>query len=204
MRPKTYCIAEEGSDKVDDKSLINLFLERSEQAIRELETMYGAGAKALAFNVLGDARDAEECLSDALLAVWNTVPPKRPDSMRAYLLGITRNRAVERYHALSARKRNSHYDTALGEIEDCLAGVDTAETLCEAKALSEAINAYLAGLKAEDRALFVHRYWFGQDLSEAARALGMAPQKASLRLFRIRERLKKHLMKDGMLEWTGK
>ena len=189
---------------VDDTSLINLFFERSEQAIRELETMHGAGAKALAFNVLGDARDAEECLSDALLAVWNTVPPTRPKSMRAYLLGLTRNRAVERYHALSAQKRNSHYDTAPSEIEDCLAAGETAETVLEAKALAEAINAFLAELKSADRALFVRRYWFSQDLSEVARALDITPQKASLRLFRIRERLKKHLMKEGMLEWTGR
>lgn len=189
---------------MDDKSLINLFLERSEQAISELETMYGAGAKALAFNVLGDARDAEECLSDGLLAVWNTVPPTRPTSMKAYLLGITRNRAVERYHALSAQKRNSHYDTALSEIEDCLAGAETAESLCEAKALAEAINAFLSELRPEDRALFVRRYWLCEELGEASKALGIAPQKASLRLFRIRERLKKYLMKEGMLEWTGK
>lgn len=189
---------------VDDMSLVNLFFERSEQAIRELETMHGAGAKALAFNVLGDARDAEECLADALLAVWNTVPPTRPKSMRAYLLGLTRNRAVERYHALSAKKRNSHYDSALSEIEDCLAGAETAETVLEAKALAEAINAFLAELKRADRALFVRRYWFSQDLSEVARALDITPQKASLRLFRIRERLKKHLMKEGMLEWTGR
>ncbi len=189
---------------MDDMSLINLFLERSEQAIRELDTMHGAGAKALAFNVLGDVRDAEECLSDALLAVWNTVPPTRPKSMRAYLLGITRKRAVERYHALSAQKRNSHYDTALSEIEDCLSAAETAESLCEAKALAEAINAFLGELKPEDRALFVRRYWLGEDLDKAARALGIAPQKASLRLFRIRDRLKKYLMKEGMLEWTGR
>ena len=124
--------------------------------------------------------------------------------MRAYLLGITRFRALERYHALTARKRNSHYDTALDELEQCLASPDTAESICEAKALGEAINTFLGELKAEDRALFVRRYWLGQDLSEISKSLGIVPQKASLRLFRIREKLKIFLMKEGMLEWTGR
>ncbi len=187
---------------MDDKELIGLFYERSEQAISALEAAHGGAAKALAFNVLGDARDAEECLSDGLLAVWNTVPPTRPQSMKAYLLGLTRNCALDRYHRLSAKKRNRHYDTALDELCYCIADAETAESICEAKALGEAINVFLATLRKEDRQLFVRRYWLGEELGEAAKALGMAPQRASLRLFRVKDKLKGFLMKEGMLEWT--
>ena len=187
---------------MDEKELTRLFFERSEQAISALEAAYGPLAKALAFNVLGDPRDAEECLSDGLLAVWNSVPPTRPESMKAYLLALTRNCALDRYHRLSAKKRNSHYDTALDELNCCLPELETAETLCEAKALGEAINAFLSTLEKEDRQLFVRRFWLGQELGEIARALGISPQRASLRLFRTKDKLKRYLMKEGMLEWT--
>ena len=189
---------------MDDKKLADLFFERSEQAISELEREYGAGAKALAFNLLGDARDAEECLSDALLAVWSTVPPTRPESMKAYFLKLTRHHALDRYHRLTAQKRNSRYDTALDELSYCIPDPETAESMCEARALGEAINAFLGQLKPEDRTLFVRRYWLSEGVGEISEALGMTPQKASLRLFRIRDRLKVFLMKEGMLEWTGK
>lgn len=187
---------------MDDKEHIKLFFERSEQAISALEDCHGGAAKALALNLLGDMRDAEECLSDGLLAVWNTVPPTRPQSMRAWLLTLTRNRALDRYHSLTAQKRSSHYDTALEELSFCLPDIETAESLCEAKTLGEAINAFLGELSIEDRQLFVRRFWLGEDLSSAAAALGMTPQRASLRLFRTKDRLKRYLMKEGMLEWT--
>lgn len=189
---------------MDDKELESLFLERSERAIKELETAYGSAAFSLALNVLGDIRDAEECLSDGLLAVWNTVPPTRPKSMKAYLLGLTRDCALDRYRRLSAQKRNSHYDAALDELCGCIAEAETAESICEAKALGEAINAFLGTISKADRQLFVRRYWFGEELGEAAKALGVAPEKASLRLFRTKDKLKRYLMKEGMLEWIGK
>lgn len=187
---------------MDDKALIEMFFERSEQAISELAAKYGSAAKAAARNILGDERDAEECLGDALLGVWNSVPPRRPESMKAYLLALTRNQALDRYHALTARKRNSHYDTALDELEACLAAPETAESALEAKALAEAVNAFLAKLSIEDRRLFIRRYWLGEGVSELAARLYISPKRASLRLFRIRERLKKYLVKEGVLEWT--
>ncbi len=184
---------------MDDRELTALFFERSEQAISALEASHGAAAKALAFNVLGDMRDAEECLSDGLLAVWNTVPPTCPESMKAYLLGLTRNCALDRYHLLGAKKRCSRFDTAMDELAYCIADADTAQSVCEAKELGAAINAFLATLAKEDRQLFVRRFWFGDELGDAAKALGMTPQRASLRLFRTKDKLKRFLMKEGML-----
>lgn len=189
---------------MDDKELIELFFERSEQAISALAAKYGAAAETLARNILGDGRDAEECLSDALLGVWNSIPPERPESLKAYLLAVARNRALDRYHCLTAKKRNSHYDTALEELEECLSARETAESALEAKALAEAINAFLSTLESGDRRLFVRRYWLGESIAELAAMAGLAPKRVSLRLFRIRERLKRFLMKEGMLEWTGR
>ena len=122
---------------MEDGRIIDLFFERSEQAVRELEAKYGRGVKALALNILGDVRDAEECAADTYLAVWNSVPPRRPEHLKAYTLAIARNLSLDRYQGIRARKRNSSYDLALSELEDCLASEGDAETELEALELTE-------------------------------------------------------------------
>ena len=136
---------------MEDGRIIDLFFERSEQAVRELEAKYGRGVKALALNILGDVRDAEECAADTYLAVWNSVPPIRPEHLKAYTLAIARNLSLDRYQGIRARKRNSSYDLALSELEDCLASEGDAETELEARELAQAVNRFLAGLSKEDR-----------------------------------------------------
>ena len=101
---------------MDDDRIIELFFARSEQAITELSRKYGTVCRRVAENILNDRRDAEECLNDAYLAVWNTVPPRRPDPLMSYVCRIVRNQALKRYHANAARKRNSVYDAALEEL----------------------------------------------------------------------------------------
>ena len=101
---------------MDDDRIIELFFARSEQAVTELSRKYGTVCRRTAENILNDRRDAEECLNDAYLAVWNTVPPQRPDPLLSYVCRIVRNQALKRYHANAARKRNSVYDAALEEI----------------------------------------------------------------------------------------
>lgn len=106
---------------MDDSGIIALFFERSEQAIAELRKKYDRAVRAVALNILDSEADAEECASDTYLGVWNTVPPKIPDSLKAYTLGLARNISLSRYHVNTAKKRNSFYDTALDELESCLA-----------------------------------------------------------------------------------
>lgn len=180
-----------------DERIIDLFLERSEQAIAELDGRYGAMCRRVAGNILGNAQDAEECVNDAYLALWNAIPPEKPHPLSAYLCRVVRNLSIKRYHANTAQKRNSFYDAALEELEDCLPAAETAESILSAQELTVLLNAFLATLSREDRTLFLRRYWFSEPVGQLARACHISEGNAAVRLSRIRSRLRQYLRKEG-------
>lgn len=112
---------------LEDVKIIELFFARTEQAIAELAAKYGSTCKRIANNILKCEPDAEECVNDTYLAAWNAIPPERPDPLRTYIFRITRNIATAKYHANTALKRNSYYDVALDELEECLTSASTIE-----------------------------------------------------------------------------
>ncbi len=184
---------------MDDSDIIALFFERSEQAVAEMERKYGPAVRRLAANMLGDGRDAEECVSDACFALWNAIPPARPASLGGYFCRTVRNIAAKRCRADTAQKRNARYDAALDELAQCLAAPGSVEDVVSVKELTAAIDRFLGGLDYRDRYLFMRRYWYGDDLETIAAQTGLSRRRASVRLFRLREGLKKQLVKEGML-----
>ena len=183
---------------MEDSRIIALLFERSEQALSALGRKYGPAVMALAGNILGNRLDAEECADDTWLGVWNTVPPQYPEHLKAYTLAITRNLALSRYHANTAQKRNSFYDAALDELADCLAAPTDVEAEVEAKELAAAINRFLATRPKADRQMFLCRYYLADPVFLIAAKLGMKSGQVSLRLFRLREKLRKFLEKEGL------
>ncbi|MBR6114998.1 MAG: RNA polymerase sigma factor [Oscillospiraceae bacterium] len=183
-----------------DNEIIDLFFERSEQAIDELAAAHGTAVRRVALNILGDLRDAEECVNDTWLGVWNAIPPERPSPLRTYVCTIARNLAAKRYHADRAKKRESRYDLVLDELAECVGGGDSAEDQTAARELAGAIDRFLGGLEYTDRFLFMRRYWFADSLQESAEMAGMTYGAVSVRLHRIREKLRKQLIKEGLLE----
>lgn len=183
---------------MDDSQIVKLFLERSEQAIAELSDKYGARCRRIAENVLGDREDAEECVNDAYLAVWNTVPPQRPDPLFTYLGRIVRNLAIKRYHANTAKKRNGVYDAALDEIADCIPSPGSVGEELDARETARSVNRFLSGLDRESRILFVRRYWYADSIDELAALFHTGKHNVSVRLSRLRKKLKKHLLKEGV------
>ena len=182
-----------------DTQIIDLFFERSEQAISELAVKHGRAAERVANNILADRQDTEEVINDTYLGVWNSVPPARPSPLRTYVCRIARNLAVKKYHSNTAAKRNSFYDTALEEIEDCIPDMNTVEDRYTAKELAAAIDSFLDTLSYEDRFFFMRRYWYSDPLTEIAEMAGTNYDRVSVRLHRIREKLRKYLVKEGML-----
>lgn len=182
---------------MEDTKILDLFFERSEQAIRELETKYGRSSRTLAANILASDRDAEECVNDAYLGCWNTIPPKRPESLRAFLLRVVRNLAVKRYHRNTAARRDSRYDVALTELEETLSGFESLEDTLSARELGRLLDVFLDTLKAEDRYIFLRRYWYADAVGDIARRLGLRSNSVSVRLMRTRDRLKDYLVKEG-------
>lgn len=182
-----------------DEMIIDLFLERSEQAISEISSKYGKLANGICKNILRVSSDAEECVNDALLTTWNLIPPNHPTSLKAFFIGIARNKAMDRYRFNAAQKRNSFYDVALDELEECLGLEDSPQNQCEAKELSEAINAFLGGIKKEDRQMFVCRYYLADSVEEIAKNMELKPSVVYVRLYRTRDKLKQFLKKENLI-----
>ena len=182
-----------------DHEIIALFFERSEWAITELISKYGAAIKNVASNILKAAQDAEETANDTYLTVWNRIPPTKPKYLAAYSCRIARNLSLKRFYANTAEKRNSYYDVALDELEKTIPALSTVESAYDAKELTGYLNQFLKNLSKEDRYLFMRRYWYGDRISDIAESLNVTPHKASVRLFRLRQKLQDYLKKEGMI-----
>ena len=184
--------------RLRDSEIIELFCRRSEQAIIELSKKYGSVCTKIAGNILKDVRDTEECVSDAYLGVWNTIPPQNPNPLLSYVCRIVRNLAVKKYHVNTAVKRNSVYDTALDELEDCIPASDSVEDEFGADELALVIDSFLETLDKENRIMFVRRYWHSASIAELAELFQISNHNISVRLARTREKLKKFLIKRGV------
>ena len=182
-----------------DSEIIDLFFERSEQAIPEIIKNHGVSVGHVAYNILGNAQDTEECVNDTWLAAWNSIPPTRPLSLGSFLCRIARNLAIKKYHSNSACKRNSYYDLALDELSECISSGSSPEDEYSAKELAVLIDSFLDALSYEDRFVFMRRYWYADSLENIAEMSGMSYGSVSVRLHRIRNKLKKLLTKEGLL-----
>lgn len=184
---------------MNDDEIVDLFLNRSEQAIAELSLKYGRTVHKIAINILGNSRDAEECENDTYLACWNTIPPQRPTPLAAYVCRITRNIAIAKFHSNTALKRNGNYDAVLDELAECIPGKDTPEEEFDRKELSCAINNFLKNIRREDRILFVRRYWYSDSVSEISAITELPEKHVSSRLCRTRKKLNRYLKKEGYI-----
>ena len=183
---------------MDDSKIIELFFERSEQAIIELSNKYGSICTKVADNILNNRQDSEECVNDAYLAVWNTIPPQKPDPLLSYVCRIVRNLSLKKYHENTAQKRNSRYDVALDEIIDCIPASFSVEDEIAAKEVAGMINSFLATLDQQSRAMFVRRYWHVDSIEELAALFHKSRHYISVRLSRIRKALKQYLETEGI------
>lgn len=182
---------------MDDSEIIVFFNSRSERAIKELSAKYGAVCAKLAGNILNNRLDVEECLNDAYLGVWNTIPPNSPECLLSYVLRIVRNTAIAKYHKITAQKRNSGYDVALDELEGCIAGLSDAEDELTANELSRLVNQFLDSLPQENRVIFIRRYWYADSVKDISKRMRLGESNVSVRLLRIRKSLQQYLMKEG-------
>ena len=182
-----------------DTEIITLFFERSEQAITELDKKHGNAVARVARNILGNAQDTEECVNDTYLGTWNSIPPHRPSPLRTFVCRIARNLATKKYHSNTAEKRNSQYDLALDELEEALSDRYSVEEAVEARELSEAINGFIATLNKSDRFIFMRRYWYSDPVQDIAKMAHSTTNSVTVRLFRIREKLRLYLVKEGLL-----
>lgn len=176
-----------------DAEIVMSFLARDEQAIKETQSKYGAFLTALAKNILKKPEDAEEIALDALLAAWESIPPKEPKNLKTFLGRIVRDKALSRYRALNAQKRGAGSLELLTELSDCVPAPQGVEETAEANELTALIEEWLRSLPEEESALFVRRYWYGESVGELSEKLGVSPKKLSQRLYVLRKKLRAFL-----------
>ena len=181
---------------MEDKKIIKLLFERAENAISELSTRFGKQLHRIAYNILSNQQDAEECTNDTYLALWNAIPPVSPDPLSPYVYRTGRNTALKRLHRDTAKKRDSRYDISLEELNACLPEVDM-EQMVDARELGRTMDRFLQSKSKETRYIFIRRYWFGDSVGEIAKELRMQENAVYVRLNRIRNSLKDYLMKEG-------
>lgn len=185
---------------MEDEKIIELYFQRSEDAIPQTDLKYGSRCAAVAYNILESREDSEECVNDAYLAVWNSVPPTVPLYLGAYLTGIVRKLSLSmlRYRCADRRGRGE-YALSFDELEDCIGYGGQPGDEVELRELAAEIQQFLSTLSPDDRKIFMCRYWLIAPISQIAENSGFSESKVKSSLFRSREKLRRHLIKEGLL-----
>lgn len=184
---------------MEDKQIIDLYWQRSEQAISETDRKYGHYCKTIAQRILMSIEDSEECVSDTWLRAWNAIPPERPSILKAFLGKITRNLSINRYEQMHAAKRGGgEYASALDEIAECVADPHVETWSADREVLVATLNSFLGSMKKENRIIFVKRYWYMQSVKEIAEELKIGESKVKMTLLRARNDLAERLLKEGI------
>ncbi len=182
---------------MDDKRIIEMFFARDEGAILETQEKYGKLCLKIADNIIGDVHDADECVNEAYLGLWNAIPPERPKSLSAFLAKITRNLALKRLEYNRAAKRYAQSVSSIDELEEILPGdLEPSET--EDRELGEWISAFLRQESEDARNVFIRKYWFFDPVVDISERYGFSPAKVKSMLFHTRNRLRKYLEEKGV------
>ena len=185
---------------MDDKEIIALYNDRNEKAIEETSTKYGKFCYTIAYNILSDKEDSEECLNDTWLGAWNTIPPTQPKSLKYYLAGIVRNLSLKLFRNKHRQKRNEdNVSYVLDEIEEITRDTVSIEDEVGAHELETAINAFLRTLTERERCIFLRRYYFMDGIKEISKRSNASENSIVVSLSRTRKKMKEHLTKEGYI-----
>ena len=184
---------------MDEKEIIALYWARSENAIAETAQKYGKFCHSIAYNILANREDSEECVNDTWLHTWNAIPPRKPNKLAAFLGKITRNLALKKYEIYTAAKRGGgQVPLALEELAEYIPDPDSVERQMDDRMLADALNGFLAGLSPETRRIFLRRYWKLSSVKEIALDYGISESKVKMSLLRTREKLRSFLEQEGI------
>ena len=183
-----------------DEEILDLYWKRNEQAIAETQKSYGNYCYSIAFHILHDREDSDECVNDTWFRAWNAIPPKRPDKLSIFLGTITRNLSFDKWKRKNARKRgNGEMELALDELLECVPAVHSTEEAVEAAELQRLLNVFLHSLPEKESNIFLRRYWYVEEYNEIAKRYGMKLNTVKTSLFRTRQKLKNFLEKEGIV-----
>ena len=184
---------------MNDKSIVDLYFSRDEEAITQTDKKYGRYCYSIAYNILTNKEDAEESVSDTYMTAWRAIPPRRPAVLSTFLGKITRHISIDRWRERVATKRGGGEVTlALEELEDCVAGLQNVEMEYERKELIRAYVKFLDTLPVTERRVFLCRYWYVDSIEVIAEKFGFSQSKVKTMLYRTRAKLRKQLAEEGL------
>ena len=183
---------------MEDQTIIELYWSRDQQAITASDEKYGRLCRTISHNIVNNREDAEECVNDTWHRAWTTMPPQRPNSLRAYFSRIVRNLSIDCWRTKNRQKRDCSLEILLGELEDCLPAVNNPAHLTEERELAALIDQWLDTLPQKDRILFLRRYWYGDTVGLLAQTWNWSPNHMAQKLRRLRLSLKNALEEEGI------
>lgn len=187
-----------GGNCVEDKNIVDLYWNRKDSAIVETSEKYGSYLFKISFNILYSKEDSEECVNDTYLKAWNSIPPNRPNLLKAFLGKITRNLSIDLYRKNRTKGRSGEVEIAIEELEGVIpSGEDIFKTLDE-KYLVEKINEFLESINRQDRKIFLLRYFYLHSSKDIEKLTDIKVSTINTILYRTRNKLRKHLEKEGI------
>ncbi len=183
-----------------DNQIIQLLCDRDESALRILQHKYGKLCSSVSLGILANQQDAEECCNDALMKIWNSIPPKRPENLSAYVVTIVKHLSIDRYKAGKAKCRcDSQLPLAIDELENTVVGKENVESIVDQHQLVLAMETFVRSLPREHGRIFLLRYHEYLSVHEIAKTCGISVTNVKVILLRTRKQLRKHLSQEGML-----
>jgi RNA polymerase sigma-70 factor (ECF subfamily) len=182
---------------MEDCKIVDLYFERSQDAIKETDKKYGRYLHYIAYRILESDEDAKEIVNDTYLKAWNTIPPNRPEALKAYVGMISRQLAINRYEEKRAKKRSGESALVLDELAECISAGEGSQDIGESVALKNALNSFVHSLSGNTRNVFLKRYWYASSIAEIAREYKMKESSVKVLLMRTRNKLKEYLIKEG-------
>ncbi len=185
---------------MEDQQIIDLYFQRSEQAIEETDVKYGNYCFSIAYKILTNREDSEESVSDTYMAAWDAIPPRKPPLLAAFLGRLTRNISIDRWRSRSAEKRGGgEFMLCLEELANCASGEPGVEEKAVMKEVVALLNRFLQDLPETERKVFLCRYWYVDSVQDISRDFGFSQTKVTTMLYRTRNKLRKELQKEGLL-----
>lgn len=182
---------------MEDARIVDLYWQRSDAAIRETDNKYGPYCRSIAYRILQNHEDTEECVDDTYMGAWNSMPDKRPACLSPYLGKITRNLALNRVTRQNSQRRGGgELSLCLEELSDCVPDRFNLERELEERELNRRLRAFISSLPQTERRVFLSRYFYMLSTEETARRLGFSQSKVKSMLFRTRKKLLAYL-KEG-------
>jgi len=184
---------------MDDKRIVEMIYNNDEEGLHAAEKKYAGLCRSIAADILELQEDCEECVNDALLALWNNIPPEKPQNLCAYIARLVKNLALKRTRSNNMWKRRANYNSAgdelLSLIPDGMSLADEYET----KRIGEIVNKFLGTLQKRDRDVFILRYWYRETVPNVSKQTGLSQSLIKSLCERLRKRLREELAREGII-----